>query len=104
MARHGATDRVQDTYRAAKRKTKGVAGKGGGSRLSVLHREEFGGFSGVNQKYIMSKEYIRTYIYLRNRGQIAEEVVSRTLLVLKLKNGSTVRIPITRQIRKAVIR
>ena len=52
----------------------------------------------------MSKEHIATYIYLRNRGQIAEEIVSRTLLVLKLKNGSTVRMPITRQIRKAVIR
>ena len=52
----------------------------------------------------MSKDHIATYIYLRNRGQIAEEIVSRTLLVLKLKNGSTVRMPITRQIRKAVIR
>jgi hypothetical protein len=81
-----------------------MAGKGGGGRLSVLHREEFGGFSGPNQKNIMSKEHISTYIYLRNRGKIAEEIVSRTLLVLKLKNGSTVRMPITRQIRKAVIR
>jgi hypothetical protein len=81
-----------------------VAGKSGGARLSVLHREEFGGFSGPNQKNIMSKDHIATYLYLRNRGRIAEEIVSRTLLVLKLKNGSTVRIPITRQIRKAVVR
>ena len=50
------------------------------------------------------KEHISTYIYLRNRGQIEEEVISRTHLVLKLKNGATVKMPITRQIRKAVVR
>jgi len=50
------------------------------------------------------KEHISTYLHLRNRGQISEEVISRTLLVLKLKNGATVRMPISRQIRKAVVR
>lgn len=50
------------------------------------------------------KEHTSTYIYLRNRGQIAEEIISRTLLVLKLKNGSTVRMPMSRQLRKAVVK
>jgi len=50
------------------------------------------------------KEHISTYLYLRNRGKIEEESVGRAHLVLKLKNGATVRMPISRQIRKAVVR
>jgi hypothetical protein len=78
--------------------------KAGGN--AIVHQVALQIFKSINQfeKNIMSKEHIATYIYLRNRGKIAEEIVSRALLVLKLKNGSTVRMPITRQIRKAVIR
>jgi len=50
------------------------------------------------------KEHISTYLYLRNRGKIAEESVGRSTLTLTLKNGSTVRIPMSRKIRKAVVR
>lgn len=49
-------------------------------------------------------EHIQTYIHLRNRGQIAEEIINRTLLVLKLKNGATVRMPMSRKLRKCVNR
>lgn len=49
-------------------------------------------------------EHIQTYIHLRNRGQIEEEIINRTLLVLKLKNGATVRMPISLEIRKAVVK
>jgi hypothetical protein len=49
-------------------------------------------------------EHIATYIHLRNRGKIAEEVIGRDLLTLKLKNGTTVRIPMSGTIKKVVAR
>ena len=50
------------------------------------------------------KEHIQTYIHLRNRGQIEEEVINRVTLTLRLKNGATVRMPISRKLRKCVNR
>lgn len=50
------------------------------------------------------REHLETYTYLRYRGKIAEESVGRSTLTLTLKNGATVRIPMSRKIRKAVVR
>lgn len=50
------------------------------------------------------KNPLKTYTTLRAAGLIVEEIISREFLTLKLKNGKAVRLPISLEIRKAVVK